>query len=112
MHRVVGKPRWWNLCDCEELGRPGNWGANQRLKGGDAESLEAETILLRVNLAIEKGWSQVEIKSVSEVIINQLRERDNRWRIETIYSNISRLASNTASIEWKIIQQTTNESAN
>lgn len=32
-------------------------GANRRLKGGDVECLEVEAILLRVKLAIEKGWS-------------------------------------------------------
>lgn len=36
-------------------------GATHILKGKDAESLEAEAILLGIKLAIEKGWNQVEI---------------------------------------------------
>lgn len=41
--------------------------------GNTTESLEAEAILLGVNLSIEKGWDRVVIESDYEVVMNQLR---------------------------------------
>lgn len=87
-------------------------GANLKIKSGDAETMECEAILLGVIVAIEKGWTQVEIESDSEVVINQLKDRGHHWKIETTYSNIITLSDNFSLIEWKLVRRSTNESAN
>lgn len=77
--------------------------ANRKLTCGAAKEMEVEAIFLGIKLAIKKGWDRVEIESDSEVVNNQLRGNLHHWRIETTCSNITTLAENIGSIEWKVI---------
>lgn len=87
-------------------------GINQKLTCEVTKVMEEKATLLGIRLAIKKGWDQVEIKSESEVVINQLPGKLHLWRIETTFSNITRLAGNIELIELKEVQRTKNKSAN
>lgn len=98
---VVARDHTWRLCG----------GTNAHLSGDSVEELEAAVVVQWVLLAVDRGWTRVQVESDLETIIKHLLGASFTWRIETLLSHARVLVSSLSNVTWVAISRSTKCSA-
>lgn len=68
--------------------------------GGSVDELEADTVVEVMALAVDRGWSRVQVESDSdsETIINHLTGASFTWRIDALLSHARVMKSSLSTV--------------
>lgn len=66
---------------------------NGMIWSDNAKSLEAQSVLEGITMALDKGMQEIDVETDSHNVIAQIRGMKLSWRLKVICDNINSLAS-------------------